>query len=333
MIDSMIVAKLIHKVSYLVTLVFVIEMFTDFLWTWSIWTWQVWFDSYDSRKKYVFKFGISIEQFFSRLQEGPWVCLFHVIFDFMLFVFDHAKWTFPGNLRSSISDGSKWWVALIPTFHYKVSWIGYFGGFIDFLHCRTGKHSTRSSTVCRIIIKIVLLFADGVMISLILASWHIIGSYHFSACPFIHQACRMKIVIVFGGIFKENGRNCLAIRYWSYVWGSKFRIIQPFLNHFKVVEIHIMTFEIGFIYKRIIIMHQNEFLLVMQAVLVDIFITSKCFECEISIWIDEIANDKIIEFVHFFLQFRSSLSMRSKYSVLCLALWMKRTSHSIALYL
>ena len=53
-IDSMIVAILIHKLSYLITLAIIIEMFTDCLRTWRIWTWKIWLDSYDSREEDVF---------------------------------------------------------------------------------------------------------------------------------------------------------------------------------------------------------------------------------------------------------------------------------------
>jgi len=53
-IDSMIVAILIHKVSYLITLAIIIEMFTDCFWTRRIWTWEIWFDSYDSREEDIF---------------------------------------------------------------------------------------------------------------------------------------------------------------------------------------------------------------------------------------------------------------------------------------
>ena len=53
-IDSMIVTILIHKVSYSVTLAFVIEMLADCLRSGRIRTWKIWLDSYDSREEDVF---------------------------------------------------------------------------------------------------------------------------------------------------------------------------------------------------------------------------------------------------------------------------------------
>ena len=97
-------------------------------------------------------------------------------------------------------------------------------------------------------------------------------------------------------------------------WNWKFKnfgLIHPFLNHFEFVEIDKMAIEMSFIYQRIVIMHQNKLFLDVQAIFIKVFVASKCFEGEISIWINEITNDKIIEFIHFLLQFNSPLCRSS----------------------
>jgi len=93
------------------------------------------------------------------------------------------------------------------------------------------------------------------------------------------------IVFVFQGIVKDNltvAHNLWSISYGPFnydslhydsciVGGPDSCQIPLFLHHRN------MTIEINFIYKRIIIMDKNEHVFVMQAVFIDVLVSSKCF--------------------------------------------------------
>ena len=83
------------------------------------------------------------------------------------------------------------------------------------------------------------------------------------------------IVFVFQGIVKGHltvAHNLWTILLWLIsVGGPDSCQIPLFLHHMN------MTIEINFIYKRIIIMDKNEHVFVMQAVFIDVLVSSKCF--------------------------------------------------------